>query len=346
HGLYRIEQFWSNGTEAGYRTKEIILYYPTTLIEEQSQINGFTESTVDISVDFDDSYTPQGLDGIFANVVYSFDGGANISLVDQSGGTWTASISTTGISPGRYTIIVYAEGYALENQSTTIDVSLIHDTEALTVVWSNTNDISYVESTELSVAYNRLGGVPVTGADVNVTIGTTTWVLNWDSGSGTYKRIFYGDDVDPGFGSHNLTILAGRSGYEPQSDSTVTLDISEESTTLGIAWSGSTSITYVESVTLYVNYQMSNTTAIPSATVEVTIDSNIFVMNWNDTSKRYWYQFNGNDLLPGIGVHSLTIEANKFGYQYQSDLLQTLTITEEPTTLVLSWSNGNSITYV
>ena len=346
HGLYIIEQFWSNGTDAGYRTREITLYYPSTLIAAQSQIDGFTESTIDISVDFDDTYTPQGLDGAFASVLYSFDGGVNTSLVDQSGGTWTASISTTGKSPGTYSVVVYAEGYGLENKSTTIDVTLIHDTQSLTVLWSNTNDISYVESTELSVAYNRVGSSPISGATVNVTIGTTTWDLTWDSGSDTYKRIFYGDDVDPGFGTHNLIIEAWRDGYKSQSNSSETLDIHEEISTINVEWSGSNSITYVESIVLYVDYEMSNTTAIPGATVEVTIDSNTWLMNWNDTSKRYWYQFNGVDALPGLGVHSLTIEADKSGYKFRNDLLQTLTITEEPTTLVLSWSNGNSISYV
>ncbi|TFH04018.1 MAG: hypothetical protein E4H14_15615, partial [Candidatus Thorarchaeota archaeon] len=306
NGLHTIDLSWTNGTEVGYRTSDVIVFYETNLVADDYVIDDFTEDTFYIGIDFTQVFPVGGIDAAAADVTYSFGVVVNQSLTDQSNGRWDASVSTASMSPGTYTLTVYAEGYALENQSLTVEVTLIHETQALTILWSNTNEISYVESTTLSVAYNRVGGSPVTSANVNVTIGTTTWILDWDSGSGTYKRIFYGNEVDPGFGSHSLTIEAGRVGYEPQSDTTETLDISEESTTIGIQWSGSNSITYVESVTLYVDYQMSNATAIPGATVEVTIDSDIFVMNWNDTSKRYWYQFNGNDLLPGFGVHSLT----------------------------------------
>ncbi|MHA1138149.1 MAG: hypothetical protein ACTSSE_16850, partial [Candidatus Thorarchaeota archaeon] len=347
NGLHTIDLYWTNGTEVGYLTSDVLVYYETTLVADDYSIDAFTDDTFYIGIDFDQIFPTGGIDASGADVTYSFGSVVNQSLTDQSNGRWDATVSTVSMNPGTHTLTVYAEGYALENRSIAIDVTLIHDTQTLTIIWSNGNDISYVQTTELSVAYKQVvGDTPISGASVNVTIGSTVWQLAWDGGSETYKMLFNGTDVDPGFGTHSLTIDAARIGYESQSDSTKTLDVHEESTIFNIEWSGSTSITYVGSVTLYVDYQMSNTTAIPSATVEVTIDSDIFVMNWNDISKRYWYQFNGNNPLLGFGIHSLTIEADKFGYQYQSDLIQTLTITEEPTTLVLSWSNGNSITYV
>ncbi len=346
NGLHTIDLYWTNGTEVGYLTSDVLVYYGTTLVADDYSIDAFTDDTFYIGIDFDQVFPVGGIDASAADVTYSFGSVVNQSLTDQRNGRWDATVSTTSMTPGTHTLNLYAVGYALENRSITIDVSLIHDTQILTILWSNTNDISYVETTELSVAYNQVGGTPISGASVNVTIGSTVWQLNWDGGSGTYKMLFNGTDVDPGFGTHSLTIDAGKADYKPQSDNTEILDVHEESTIFNIEWTGTTSITYVESVTLYLDYQMSNTTGIPDATVEITIDSDVYVMNWNDTSKRYWYQFNGNDLLPGFGINSLTIEANKFGYQYQSDLVQTLTITEEPTTLVLSWSNTNSITYI
>ncbi|MHA2047169.1 MAG: hypothetical protein ACW99G_20445, partial [Candidatus Thorarchaeota archaeon] len=346
NGLHTIDLYWTNGTEVGYLTSDVLVYYETTLVADEYSIDAYTDDTFDIGIDFDQVFPVGGIDASAADVTYSFGSVVNQSLTDQSNGRWDATVSTTSMTPGTHTLDLYAVGYALENRSITIDVSLIHETQILTILWSNTNNISFVETTDLSVAYNQIGGTPISGASVNVTIGSTVWQLNWDGGTETYKMRFNGTDADPGFGTHSLTIDAARVGYESQSDSTETLDVHEESTILNIEWTGSTSITYVDSVTLYVDYQMSNTTAIPSATVEVTIDSDVFVMNWNDTSKRYWYKFNGNDSLPGFGIHSLTIEANKVGYQYQNNLAQTLTITEEPTTLVLSWSNTNSITYV
>jgi len=342
NGLHTIDVYWSNGTEVGYQSNDVVVFYETTLVADEYTINDYTDDSFYIGIDYNQVFPAAGIDSSSADVTYSFGSVVNQSLTDQSNGRWDATVSTASMSPGLHTLTIYAEGYALENRSITIDVDLIHDTLPLTIIYSN---ISYVETTELSVAYERVGNIPIPDAHVEVTIGTTTWQLNFDEGSGTYKMIFNGTDIDPGFGIHTLTINASLAGYKSQSY-TKTLIIHEESTILNIEWSGSTDITYVESVTLYVDYQMSNTTPIYPATVEVTIDTDIYVMNWNGGTGRYWYQFNGSDLLPGFGFHNLIIKASKFGYAYRSDLTQTLNITEEPTTLVLSWSNGNEISYV
>jgi len=345
NGLHTIDVYWSNGTEVGYRSNEVVVYYETSLNADEYTINDYTDDSFYIGIDYNQVFPAAGIDSSSAGVTYSFGSVVNQTLDDRSNGRWDATVSTSSMSPGIHTLTVYAEGYALENRSLTINVTLIHDTLPLTIEWSNTNDISYVQTTELSVTYERAGNIPVTNALVEVTIGTTTWQLN-DSSSGIYKITFNGTDIDPGFGAHNLTIEASRVGYESQINDTITLDVHEEPTIFVVSWSASPSITYIENVTLYVDYQMSNTTAIQNATVEVTIGIDVYVMDWNGTSKKYWYQFNGNDVLPGLGVHTLTIEASKIGYNYHIDTTQTLTITKEPTNLVLTWSNGYSITYV
>ncbi|MBY8997158.1 MAG: hypothetical protein KGD60_05460 [Candidatus Thorarchaeota archaeon] len=346
NGLYTIEEFWSNGTEAGYRTKDLTLYYPTSLVASQSEIDGFTESTFDISVDFDDTYTPQGLDAGYANVVYSFDDGDNTSLTHQSGGTWTATISTAGKANDTYSVQVYAEGYALENRSITINVNLIHDTQSLVILWSNTNNISYVDSTVLSLEYRRLGGAPVTDATVNVTDGSTTWILEYDSFSESYKYTFGGSDLSPGFATHDLTILAWQKGYKEQSNTTQTLTVHEEYTSLVIQWPEGSDISYVQSTTLYVDYLMSNGSAISDALVNVSIDAQPWQLHWNSTSERYWIRFNGTDIPPGFGNHSLTIEAWKYGFEYQMDPLYNLTISRESTSLVITWDTSDTISYI
>lgn len=345
NGLYRIEEFWSNGTEAGYRSVDLILYYPTTLVADKYQINGFTDNSVDISVDFNDVFTPQGLNSTFANIFCSFDGEENRTLVDQAGGTWTASILTTGKSPGTYPITVYAEGYALENQSLIIYTTLIHETNDLVIQWTNTDSISFVESTELRVVYERVDSISIPNAIVNVTVDTTTLYLRWNEELELYNIIFNGSDSFPGFGVHNLIIQAWRVGYEAQSNNIETLTISEETTSAVVTWSNSNSITYVESTILYVDYLMSNATPITGALVNVTIGTDYWILAWSETNQKYIVEFNGDDIPPGLGVHSISIQAYKYGYEYQIDSSATLTLSEEQTTLVITWSNGNNITY-
>ncbi|MFW9963942.1 MAG: hypothetical protein ACFFCX_10285 [Candidatus Sifarchaeia archaeon] len=345
NGLHTIDLSWSNGTEAGYLSSDVVVYYETSLVADEYTINDYTEDSFYIGIDYDQVFPVGGIDNIAADVTYSFGAVVNQSLTDQGSGRWDATVSTASMTPGHYDLYVYAEGYALENKSITIQVILIHDTEALTFAWSNTNDITYIETTELSVYYNRVtGSTPIPDAIVNVTIGTDTWTLTWD-GSSAYKITFNGTDALPGFGAHSLTIEAWKVGHKEQSDSTQTLTIQEEPTTMTYEWSNTNSITYIESTTLSVNYTQTDGSPVLSATVNATIGVDTYVLVWNGLSETYDYTFDG-DAAPGIGVHSLTIEAGKFGYVYKNAVSVPFTITEEPTTLLITWSNGFDITYI
>ena len=75
-----------------------------------------------------------------------------------------------------------------------------------------------METTNLYVAYKRVGDIPISQATVNVTIDATTLTLTWDSDLELYKITFIGSDLFPGFGAHNLAIQAWREGYEAQSN--------------------------------------------------------------------------------------------------------------------------------
>ena len=346
NGEYRIEAHWSNGSEAGYLSKTLVLYYPSSLTAASYDINAYTESSFDISCNFTDLFTPQGINSSLASLVYSLDGAANQSMTYLNNGIWNATISTAGKTYGLYSVMVYATGYAIENSSLLIHAYLIHDTESLTVQWSNSNDITYVESTELSVAYRRVGGTPISGATVNVTIGAKTWTLAWDGPSETYKMTFNGSDVPPGYGVHSLTIEAWKAGYKPQSDSSQMLTLQEEPTTLVLQWSNGNNITYVESTTLSANYTMSDGSPVLGALVNVTIGTDTWIMTWNGASETYDYTFVGNADPPGFGLHGAMIEAGKFGFVYKSNSSLSLQLSEEPTSLVLSWSSGFDITYV
>ncbi|MHA2300663.1 MAG: hypothetical protein ACXACD_06895, partial [Candidatus Thorarchaeota archaeon] len=346
NGLYSIEVYWTNGTEAGYLRKDIVVFYPTTLTAAQTSINAYTENSFGISVYFNDTSTPQGLDGIYAALDYSFDSGSNTSMTDHGNGTWTATVPTIGKNPGAYDVNIYAEGYALQNQSMIITVMLIHETQPLTLLWSNSDNITFVEQTELTVLYRRVDGVNVTGAQVNVTIDGTTFPLIWHAASETYRLIFNGTDEPPGFGNFNLNVQAWKVGHLGQSNSSQSLTYREEPTSIVIEWSKTSDITYIETTILSVNFTMSNGTVVTDAEVNVTIDASTFILLWNGINKLYEIQFNGTDSVPGFGIHSLTISAWKFGYQNWSDTSQTLALSKEPTILEILWSNENNITFV
>lgn len=346
NGLFLIEAFWTNGTDSGYLSRTITVIYPTSLKPDNTAIDAFTDDSFEISVYFEDSHTPQPLDGQSALLTYSFNGTNNVSMIDHNNGTWTATISTIGFSPGTYLVDVYAEGYALTNQSTLMTVKLIHDTEIDSVLWSPSNAISYVESTELIVTYQRTSGISIDNAIVNVTIGMDTWNLMYHSATATYRLLFNGSDLLPGFGVHSITIRAWKMGYEAQVDSSQTLTLTEESTSLDITWTDSNSITYVGNTDLVANYTMSNGSAIVGAMVTVTVDGTVLSLDWDEGTSTYRRTFRGDTAFPGLGESSISVHAELFGYVTRDSLPDTLTISEETTSLNVSWTSSSTITYV
>ncbi|GAG65261.1 unnamed protein product, partial [marine sediment metagenome] len=117
-------------------------------------------------------------------------------------------------------------------------------------------------------------------------------------------------------------------------------------TSLVITWSNTDTITYIESTILFVSYRMSDNTPISSATLTMTIGVDVLPLVWHAGTQTYQYAFTGAGAFPSFGIHSLTIEANKTGYETQVDATEVLTIIEVPTTIVISWSNTNTITMI
>ena len=346
NGAYTIEMYWTNGTQAGYLTKTIVVFFSTSLTPASSHIDAFTESSFSISVDFDELFTPRGLTDAEANLVYSFDSGTNTSLSYQGAGTWSATVSTSGKDPGSHSVVIYAEGYAVENQSISIDITLIHDTEPLTVSWSNTNNISYVQTTELSIGYYRVGGSPIPTASVNVSIGGQIWQLPYDSGSETFKITFNGTDAYPGFGNFSLSIEAGLDGYESQSDYSQKITIYREPTKFAMDLSNGRNITYLENTTLTVRYTMLNDMSVENAWVNITINGRTLRLHENITDGTYYIRFNGSDPVLGFGTFNFSISAWKYGYVANASTGQTLTLREVPTIFEATWIGSSSITYV
>ncbi|MFO7835100.1 MAG: hypothetical protein R6V83_00450, partial [Candidatus Thorarchaeota archaeon] len=341
NGTYTIEVYWANGTEAGYLVKEMVVFYPTSLTAEDYSIHAYTEDSFPIRVQFNDTYNDAGLNDSVASVVYSFDGETNQTMTDHDNGTWTATVDTTGRSAGSHTVEVFGEEFAIENQSLSISVDLIHDTEPLVVDWENGANITYVERTTLLVNYSLFNGTPVEDATVNVTIDSNTWNLTWNGTSSFYDLRFNGTDDPPGLGTHSLTISAWKVGYEGQLNTSYSLTIREAPTNLQLEWFQTNTITYTENSILRANYTMPNGTSIENAWVNVTTGTYTWNLTWNETSSFYELVFNGTDEETGLGTHNLTIKASRHKYEAKSESPPDLTINTEPTSIWVDWSPSN-----
>ncbi|MFX1331211.1 MAG: hypothetical protein ACFE9W_06630, partial [Promethearchaeota archaeon] len=317
NGTYSLLLFWTNGTEAGYREIPIVVYYPTMLTAASTYVEGYADSTVDISVFFNetDSPAPKALDGNYANVVY-YNGTNNNTMTDHANGTWTAAIETTGWALGSYPITVYAEGYAIENQTTIITVAVVEPSNKLDGmhVWWDDNNISYVETAQLRVNYSTSSG-PVVGAIVNVTDGTTFWNLNWDGATETYWINLTGTDFAPGPGTYPLTVSAWKVGVETQVNDTLEIIIIEEVTILTPSWP-STTFDYSQNVNFSVIYTDHLGTPIAGALqADITINGTLFFLN-DAGNGTYWIELNKTH---NLGNHSILVTIGKLGYETASD---------------------------
>jgi DNA-binding Lrp family transcriptional regulator len=341
NSTHSIEVWWTNGLEAGYNITQVFVYYPTTLTEDDSVINAYAEDSFAIGVDFDQDFPVRGLDISLAAVIFSFDGGVNTSLNDQTGGRWTATVSTAGKADGIYQLFVYAEGYALENQSLMITVNLVFETLPLNWSWSNGNNIAYLESTNLSISYQFANGSKIAGASVNVTFQSQTYPMAYNPISGNYWIELHGLNFTGVPGNFTLSVNALKAGHEVQSTDLIWLYVQSASGEVFVVeYSPDLDILYIETMTISVTYNFSSS-PIENTTVTVTFDgANLRNLTYNPISQKWEIILLGIDYL---GIQTINVTAMSDGYVTRFEL-QTFIVQEDTPILSNSWIDSVATT--
>ncbi len=345
NNTHSVEVYWisTDGLEAGYITQDVFVFYNTTLVADDTNIDAFTESTFNIGIDFDEISPVRGLDDIPANVTYSFGSVVNGSMSNPSGGRWTQVVDTSGMSNGIHTLTVYAVGFALENQSLIITVNLAHQTQALSSSWSNTNDIAYLDSTNLTVTYRMLNDTRISGATVNVTFQSQTYNLAWDPVSETYWIELTGENFTAVPGTFTLNVSAWQSGYESQYNDTIMITIgSQTGEVFSVEYNPSTlNISYIESLTIQVTYEYSSTPIDSNTVVRVLFNGSTPVdLVFNATSQKWETTLLGYDYL---GSWNILVRATADGYETRDNTTQFIVYGDTPT-LSSSWSGDEETT--
>jgi len=343
NGTHFVEIFWTNGVEAGYLVEEVFVYYPTTLVADDITIDAYAENSFDIGVNFDQDFPIRGLDDTLADVEYSFDGGANTSLIDQTGGRWTATISTAGKTDGTYLLYVYAEGYALENQSLTITVNLIFETLPLNWSWSNTDNITYTNSTSLSISYLMQDGITrISGATVTVTIEGVPYDMTWDSPSETYWIELTGGNFS-GVGTFTLNVSASKVGYEGQNRA---INITIRSETTGLYFQvdynpDNRTISFIETLFIQVTYNFNSVPIDSNTVVRVFFNGSSPVsLIYNDGSLKWETTLRGSNYL---GAWNIIVRATADGYATHENTTE-LVVYEDTPIVSNSWIDSAATT--
>ncbi|MHA2179767.1 MAG: hypothetical protein ACXAAK_15605, partial [Candidatus Thorarchaeota archaeon] len=313
---------WSNGNNLSY-------FEHTYLFVDYRMANLSTIQGATLNVTIDGSLWPMTWNATEGRYQLRFDG----------------SDSVPGVGTHSITIRAGKAGYINQVDSSQILTLPIIPT-TLSLVWTDGNSITYVEQTTLRAIYEMWNTTRITGATLNVTIGGTSWALDWNGGTQAYEHTFLGSDAPPGFGTHAITVLAGREDFQSQSDSSESLTLSIEQTSLVVSWTNGNNISYHSNTTLSVSYRMSDATPITAATLNATIGGTLWILTWNPGSEAYEVTIYGNDIPPGFGTHSVVIEASRFGFEPQSDSSEELTLRVEDTSLVFQWDTSDTITFV
>ncbi|MFW9839347.1 MAG: hypothetical protein ACFFES_00485 [Candidatus Thorarchaeota archaeon] len=348
NSTHSVEVYWisTNQLEAGYITQEVFVYHSTTLVADEVNIDALTEvpSAFTIGINFDKISPTQGLETGTADVTYSFGSTVNQTLIDEGGGRWTWVVDTTGMENGVYPLTVYAEGFALENQSLVIMVNLAHQTSALNWSWSNTNDIAYLESTNLSVTYRYLlNETRINGATVNVTFQGSTYNMAWDSISQTYWIELTGANFTGVPGTFSLTVSAWKVGFAPQFNDTNMITIgSQTGEVFSVEYSPSTlNISYIESLFIQVSYNYSSVPIDSNTLVRITFNGSAQVdLVFNSTSAKWETTLLGVDYL---GAWDIMVRATADGYTTRNDTAL-FTVFEDTPILISDWLLNSSTT--
>ncbi|MHA2206190.1 MAG: hypothetical protein ACXABC_10040 [Candidatus Thorarchaeota archaeon] len=347
NGTYVIEIYWTNGTEAGYLTKSVFVYFPTTFSSNDAFISAYTDDTFDIRVDYNETFTPNPMTGSYATVTYSFNGVVNASLTDLSNGTWTATVSTAGMAAGSFSIDIYAEAYGAENHSLNIPVELSYETLPITWSWSDPyqNSISFFQSTNLTVFYQFSNGTRISGATVNATIGPTTVPLKWNVTGESYWVQLNGTDsfftsLPDNF---TITVNAWKQGYESRYNDTLIIEVWEDTgSVLSVVWTPTfLNLTYIEQFTISANYSHSGST-IFGATLRVTFNgSSQQILLYNATSELWYLTINCVDI--GLGPWDVAVRAHLNGYSPKMETTN-LYVWEDSPMVTDSWPQSEATT--
>ncbi|MFX1369469.1 MAG: hypothetical protein ACFFAY_12795, partial [Promethearchaeota archaeon] len=339
NGTYTIEVFWTDGDEAGYLTKELTVFYETTLTPASSAIQANTDDSFLLSVQFDDDFNSIGIDTPDAVITYSFLATINATLTSDGGGQWTTTIDTTGLENGVFTLTVYAEGFAIENQSVAITVTLTHQTN-LQLSWvSSTFDWTQSDVFYVNYTLTRNGSLIPDATQLIIEINGNPLILHGDNG--TYW-IAVNNTFD--LGVHSIFVNISKNLFNPVWDSSASFTITEASTSLTVNWSPvNVTVEYTSLLNLTVDYTYAGGD-VPSASTEVnvTINGDTYGLVYSGTQ----WEVSISAWELGPGVYIADIIAWLYGYQAQFNTTFNINVTVSTGIVVIpSWFT-NTTDYV
>ena len=330
YGKFKVQILWNNGTDAGFREKNITILGETELVKIYPSSTFDATDTFNITVFYND--TGQDIPIKNADVTYRIGSGSwnteNITETENGYYNITLNCNNTDFSDsGQNTITVNANKQYYNNQSIPVNINILGETE---LILTKFPDISSYDSSEIfniTAFYNntvRTKGI--NGASITVEIDGTP-----------YDPII----IDPfGDGFYNITMNCSASEFGEYGPSTIRVNASKiyyynTSTTIDVHIIGVSELTTSNYAPSYSSSDIFNITAyfndterlnkgITGATIEVDIDGTPYTPLLIDPFGDGYYNITVNCSAPEFGAYgdsNIRINASKIYYYNQSTIV-------------------------
>ena len=285
------------------------------------------EQNFTIRLNYSERFSGIGVDA----ETLSTDWSGSYHFLRISQGYYNLTCSTLGNIAGQlYTLNIYVDSYQYEAKSTEVKIFITELKSSLELLVNNTliqpNDIYTVdvrESLNITVLFKDIYSTPLSGATVNITGGTFSYLLNEIAYYNQYNIILNATDL--GQGIDNINIFAQLVNFEPQSIPFI-VEIVEKLTSIQILFDGlnvtddpTIDIITSQELNITVKYLDRNYQHIQGALVQFSGDFN-GVLTENLMYEHYSFILNSTQI--DVGVRIITLSATKSNFQLQTDNLR------------------------
>ena len=306
----------------------IKLIRETELVVDNDFINDVPfEQNFTIQLNYTEKFSGIGVDA----ETLSTDWSGSYHFLRISQGYYNLTCSTIGNIAGQlYTLNLFVDSYQYEAKSIEVKVFITELKSILELLVNNTsiqpNDIYTVdvrENLNITVFFKDIYSTPLSGATINLTGGTFSYLLNETVLYNQYSIILNAADL--GQGIDNLNIFAQLVNFEPQSIPFI-VEIIEKLTSIQILFDGinvtddpTVDIITSQELNITVKFQDKNYNHIQDALVQLSGDFT-GILSENLIFEQYTYILNTTQI--DVGVRIITLSATKSNFQLQTDNLR------------------------
>ncbi|MCD6483522.1 MAG: hypothetical protein J7L47_00260, partial [Candidatus Odinarchaeota archaeon] len=328
-GTYNVTALWCNGTEVGYRVKQVILVHPAYITSSYTDKDHLIGDNVTIVINYIRNDTSEGITG--ATVTGSWIYQSGIIFNDDGNGQYSAEVPTyPDYKNGTFQFTITATKLGYQDQTYVVNITLIYKTD---LVGDTSYSVQYEDSVTISVTYKfEYDDTAIPGATVYFDFQNGTVVEMKDyNNDGTYTL-----DVSSNVtaGTYNFVITASKQGYQAKTLSgTLTVyNVSTKLTTVNETTEYSIYYNEKSNITFY--YNDSGGQGISGA---ITSYTSIYKNGSLVELGNGYYAL--QIAIKDVDTINFTITVEKMNYQSQTIVI-TVTVLSRPTEVELLYNEN------